>query len=230
MTLILLVLLLLLTASKIPYWMREYRLKHWRRSLNLNQHRAHFQSVFEDVDGFKISRLARASHDAMEYTYGEIEFEPFIALISLTHPNSSTIFYDLGSGTGKAVFACAMVFNMQHYCGVELFTPLHQSALTQKKRLQQVLADKTVTNKIHFINDNFLNVDLSRATLIFINATAYFGPTWEQLNQRLSQVAPGTVVITTSKKLTSKAFIITQTTQVNMSWDVVTAYIHRSIE
>ena len=210
-----------------PYWARAYTLRRWRREFNLKQHTPVFQALFKTVDGFSLSRLARTHHDAMEYTYGEIEFTSFIALIAMTHPSSTSRFYDLGSGTGKAVLACAMVFDMQYYCGIELFNELHVQALKQQHALQQLPGYKQKAEKIHFRNINFLNTDLHQATLIFINATALFSPTWEQLNQKLVNEAPNNaVIITTSKPLLSNLFIVTQTTKVSMSWGIVVAYLH----
>ena len=211
----------------IPYWKKAYILRRWQRSLQLKKHHAVFQSIVNDIDGFALSRSARTHHDAMEYTYGEIDFTSFIALISMTHPTIETRFYDLGSGTGKAVLACAMVFDMQVCCGIELFEPLHTAALIQEDRLRQYPAYTQKADTIHFMNDNFLNVDLSKASLIFINATALFGDSWEKLNQQLlTQTNAGTVIITTSKPLIASNYI-TKTTMVSMSWGIVTAFIHR---
>ncbi len=223
--------LLMLFLLSLPYLKKTYRLKRWQHALHLKQHHAVFQTIVKDINGFALSRSARAHHDAMEYTYGEIDFMSFIALIAMTHPTTETRFYDLGSGTGKAVLACAMVFDMQACCGVELFEPLHHAAVVQKDKLRHVPAYIKKTGSIHFMNDNFLNIDLSKASLIFINATALFGDTWEKLNQQLqTQTTAGTVIITTSKPLiSSTAYDVINTTKVNMSWGVVSAYIHASV-
>ena len=206
-------------------------LRRWQRSLHLKRHHAAFQTITNDINGFELSHFARTRSDAMEYTYGEIDFMSFIALISMTHPTPETRFYDLGSGTGKGILACALVFDMQTYCGIELFDSLHYAALIQKDRLRQFPAYIKKINAIHLIHDNFLNVDLSQASLIFLNATALFGDTWEKLNQKLQdQTKPGTVIITTSKPLiASSAHIMVKTTKVNMSWGVVSAYVHTSV-
>ena len=213
-----------------PYWIKANALRRWRRELNLNQHIPVFQELVKEVDGFSLSRIARMHNDAMEYTYGEVEFTSFIALIAMTQPDRTTRFYDLGSGTGKAVLACAMVFDMQYYCGIELFSELHLAARTHQHALQQHTLYKKQAAKVHFINDNFLHTDLRKATLIFINATALFGPTWERLNQKLTDEVTGkTIIISTSKPLKSASFIIISTTEISMSWGVVIAYIHSSV-
>lgn len=217
--------LLLLPFLLIRY--RKRRIAGWKKSLQLDKHQVVFQELFQNIDGFKLSLLARTKQDAFEYTYGEIEFIPFVALISLTKPTSNTCFYDLGSGTGKAVIACALVFDMQQYCGIELFKELHEASVSRKESLQQSPEYNERANKISLIQNNFLHEDLSQASLIFINATALIGDTWTALNQKLSTLTKGTIVITTTKSLTSNCFITTHSTKVLMSWGVATAYIHR---
>lgn len=172
-----------------------------------------------------MSREARAEHDAIEYTYGEIDFIPFIALLSLTKPDEQTIFYDLGSGTGKAVLACAMVFNVQKSCGIEIFPQLHHAALMQQQRLLELPDYKMKAAHIDFINMDFLQTGISDATLIFINTTALFGETWLALNNYLKHVKIYTTIITTSKKLLSDDFVVKRITTVQMSWGLVDAYI-----
>lgn len=206
---------------------RWWQLKRWRRSLHLDQHEACFLKLFNDVNGFLLSKDARRSHDAMEYTYGEIEFNSFIALISLTHPTSETIFYDLGSGVGKAVIACAMVYPVKKSCGIELFPLLHQAALTQQKRLQRIPAYQTAN--ISFICTNFLHSDFQDATHIFINSTALFGESWQQLCEHLATLASETWIITTSKSLPATHFNLLYKTLISVSWGRVHAYIHQRI-
>jgi hypothetical protein len=220
--------LILLGLIGYPFWKKSYIVKKWRRSLKLDRHEDTFNRLFQDVNGFALSQKARSHQDAMEYTYGEIEFTSFIALIACTNPSPQTRFYDLGSGTGKAVFASAMVFRMQACCGIELFQTLHEAALQQQQKLQQLPAYHHCS-PIRLICGNFLQVDISDASLVFINATGLFGETWEKLNHRLMhELQPGTIIITTSKPLISMPdFQIIHTTRVSMSWGIVTAYIQK---
>jgi len=209
---------------------RQAKIKQWSNQLQLDKHILIYHRLFAPIDGFSLSRKARSTQDALEYVYGEIEFMTFIALLSLVKPGPHTVFYDLGSGTGKAVIACAMVFNVKKSCGIELFHELHTCAQTQQKNLAKVPTYLEITKNIHFIHDDFLTADFNDATLIFINATSFFGPSWEQLNARLAHANHCQTVITTSKKLLSTAYIITQETCVRMSWGIVKAYIHKRCE
>jgi hypothetical protein len=205
-------------------------LKRWKNALALDKHARVFQELYAQVDGFTLSRQARKTKDAVEYVYGEIVFEPFIALLSLCKPNSSTVFYDLGSGTGKAVLACTMVFNVNKSCGIELFPSLHQAAILQQQHLREIPEYQAQADSIAFINGDFIKTELSDASLIFINSTTFFGETWELISKHLEQIKPGSLVISTSKPLHSASFIILRKTEVAMSWGIVFAFIQRRIE
>ena len=222
------ILILLITFFFTRYrrWQQKAAIKQWYKHLDLKKQYANFQQLYQGVDGFSLSRLARAEHDAFEYTYGEIDFVSFIALLSLTNVDANTIFYDLGSGVGKAVIACAMVFNVRKSCGFELFSNLHLTAMEQHKKLESLVGCQEKAKAIHFINGNYLHADFNDATLIFINATALFGDTWIEINQRIEQICPAATIITTSKKLTSHFFEVKRTSIVQMSWGPVRAYIH----
>ena len=223
------ILLLSLLALFSPYLRRKTIIYRWQKALDLNKHLAHYQKLFADINGFELSHNARSVHDAIEYTYGEIEFISFIALLSLTKPNLSTVFYDLGSGVGKAVLACAMVFDVQKSCGIELLHPLHNTAVMQHRRLLQLPDYQAKANAIHLMHSDFLHADFSDATLVFINATAFFGESLHAINHRLKQIKKGTTVITTSKKLSSDDFIVIKITTVKMSWGLVKAFIQERI-
>jgi len=204
-------------------------IQRWKRRLDLKQHEIHFYALYAKVDGFSLSQEARQKSDAFEYTYGEIYFMSFIALLSLVKPGPCTRFYDLGSGTGKAVLSAAMVFKLEHCCGIERFFTLHEAAVQQKRLFEKHPNYINKIDIIQFIHDDFLKIDFSDATLVFINATAFMGSLWDNLSQKTASLAPGAIVITTSKPLISPCFAVQKTTYVEMSWGVVIAYIQQRL-
>lgn len=212
-------------------WRQGLKVKRWRKIWAIDSHLAVYQQLYIAVNGFLLSKHARAKQDCLDYIYGEIEFEAFIALISLCKPNTETIFYDLGSGTGKAVLACAMVYPVKKSCGIELFSVLVDCAKARQQQLSQLAAYQEKSAGIHFYQGNILEASFSEATLVFINASAFFGETWLNLSKHLEQLKMGAIVISTSKALQSDLFIILHRTKVKMSWGIVEAFIqHRQPE
>lgn len=212
---------LLVFRSTLP----KRRIKRWQRTLALDTHRPCFEELYADVNGFALSRAARAKQDAVEFTYGEIDFESFIALLTLCKPHQGTVFYDLGSGTGKAVLACAMVFNVRKSCGIEWFSLLHDAAIRQQQRLSALPQYQQTAKAIAFKQDDFLSYQLADASIIFINASTFFGDYWELISHHLEHVQTGTLVVSTSKCLRSDQFILQKSTYVSMSWGVVPVFI-----
>lgn len=204
----------------------KVKIRRWRNQLNLQKHQKAFQQLYSHINGFALSQQSRLNGDAPEYIYGEIEFCSFIALLSKMQLKNNTIFYDLGSGTGKAVLACAMVFNVQKSCGIELFKLLHHAALHQRRQLLIRPEYSHLNRKIEFIHSDFLKVNISDATHIFINASAFIGETWNRLNEHLAKNASKATIATTSKPLNSPAFYLKDETRLQMSWCIVRAYIH----
>ena len=220
----------LILVITYPFFRQKIQIWLWRRNLRLNKHEIAFNELFANVDGFSLSKVARVKQDALEYVYGEIEFTSFIALLSLTKPNADSVFYDLGSGTGKAVIACAMVFHMRKCVGFEWFQSLHKAACVQQQQLSAIPEYSFLSHTVQFIHADFLTADFYDATLIFINATAFFGETWVNLSNHLGKKTNNNVtIISTSKALKSPLFSIIKTVIVQMSWGCVTAYIQRRI-
>lgn len=226
-----LTLLFLVSTAFIFIWRKRHnmQIKRWKRTLALDKHHVVFCELYATVNGFTLSQRARRARDSMEFVYGEIDFESFIALMSLCKPDSSTIFYDLGSGTGKAVLACAMVFNVRKSCGIELFDNLYHCAELQRQRLKTFNEYQKKSETIVFEQGNFLDVVFDDATLVFINATTFFAEHWLQISRHLEQVRPGAVVVSTSKALASRQFTTKRITPVKMSWGVVNAFIQQRL-
>lgn len=227
---IILILLILIFLFISPRWRTAYQIKCWRRALNLDFHGAHFHTLYASVNGFNLSREARKNCDAPEYIYGEIEFDSFIALLSCCQTTSNTIFYDLGSGTGKAVLASAMVFAVNKSIGIELLTPLQQEAQLLKQKLQEITFYQQLSTEIEFRQGDIFNAQFTDATLIFISSTAFFGERWLKLSHHLEQVKPGACIITLSKSLKSAFFKVKRITPIRMSWGIVNAYIHYRVK
>ena len=219
--------LILLCLAGRKSLLNALRLFRWRTSLNIRQHQRRFNALYAFINGFYLSRSGREHKDSPDLIYGEIEFEPFIALLSCCNIHPKTQFYDLGSGTGKAVIAAAMVYPIQRAVGIELLENLHQCAEQQKNKLAQCAAYTKKTANINFICNNFLDCSIEQADLVYINATAFIGEHWTAITQHLTQLKTGSQCICISKKLISNQFQLIRCTKLAMSWGVVFAYIYQ---
>lgn len=208
---------------------KNRRIRLWRASLSVTRHQQVFDQLYAEVNGFALSKQARSSGDQMTFTYGEIVFEPFIALLSGCNLNEQSVFYDLGSGTGKAVIACEMVYNVAKCCGIELFSVLNECANNQRQTLMDVPGYYAQAMRIVFIQADIRQSSFFDATHVFINATAFFGEVWQEMSTHLEQVRQGTLVISTSKALNSPLFVTQRITPVCMSWGVVDAFIQQRL-
>lgn len=222
------VLVLLIGATLFSY-RKNWQIWRWRRALQLNKHELAHNALFKDVNGFALSQMDRVSQDAIEYVYGEIEWTSFIALLSLTKPNETTVFYDLGSGVGKTVIACSSVFGVAKSCGIELMPSLHEAAKKKAEVLAKMPEYQSIVSSICFIKGNFLDYNLQDATLIFINSTAFFGDVWVKICQYLEIISSCQIIITTSKIMISNAFVVDKVVKVQMNFGVVSAFIHKRL-
>ncbi|WP_367608025.1 hypothetical protein [Legionella sp. W05-934-2] len=211
----------------LPAYFRNNRLKIWRKELDIDKHESVFNDLYLEINGFEASKLARQQKDEFALTYGEIRFQSFIALLSLCKPGQETIFYDLGSGAGKAVVAAAMVFPLKKATGIERLNTLDEQAQQIKQRL---ITHPNYIHKepvIHFNHNDFLLCDWCDGNLIFINSTAIIGDLWSQLMDKLALLKNDAIVITTTKSIPLESYTIIYCTDVLMSWGIVKAYIHR---
>ena len=60
--------------------------------------------------------------------YGEVDYSSFYRVLRKINPSPGGIFYDLGSGTGKAVFAARLTQDFSRCAGVEILQGLHTQA------------------------------------------------------------------------------------------------------
>src|SRR4051812_20387328 len=72
-----------------------------------------FTTLYKDVNGIAISlaERERLQLQDLSFTYGEINPGTFAAILEIAKPQAGDVFFDLGCGTGKAVFCAAMLYD-----------------------------------------------------------------------------------------------------------------------
>lgn len=194
-----------------------YKKRHKATYYNLDakqrQIKLIFDNLYKNTNGAQLSKQDRGNtiKDAFSLVYGEIVFDSFTSILAKAEINTGEIFYDLGSGTGKAVIAAALLYDFSKCIGIEILPALYQSSLEKLNTLPSV---KTV----QFIQHDFFNYDFSDAHIVFINATGFFGESYNTLVQILKKLKHGTRIIISSKLLPSEDFELKHQEVYLMSW------------
>lgn len=168
--------------------------------------------LYHDVDGMQISLNERDRLQIADssLTYGEILPDTFTEILAAANPKPNEVFYDLGSGTGKAVFCAALLYDWRKACGVELLPALYDASRSQLQKLNTLPeVKKHFPEKkfnIEFLQQDFLKTDLSDADVIFMHATTFGPMIWEPLKEKLNQLKSGLRVIVNTKQLDAEYF------------------------
>lgn len=182
------------------------------------------QQLYHNIPSFSLAKQARMQQQlfSYEYIYGEIDYKSFMKLLDRCEIRSASIFYDLGSGVGKAVMCAALLYDFKKICGIEQLQLLHDHA-TKVQQSSEVLK----TKNIFLYQDNILTADWLEADIVFINASAFIGDFWNQLLEKLKQLKVGTQIVVVSKLLPSDHFTVKYSDFLSMScgWVRVGVYI-----
>jgi predicted RNA methylase len=81
--------------------------------------------------------------------------------------NNETVFYDLGCGFGKMVIHIGIKYGVKKSCGVELF----KGRIDCGKELKETYCNDL--DNIQLIEGDFLKIDLSDATVVYMDNTMY---------------------------------------------------------
>ncbi len=190
-----------------------------------------FEKLFSTTNGYLISTQARRrlGTDDKTLTYGEVKFESFKKILAAVSPKKGEVFYDLGSGTGKAVILASLFGDFSKIVGVEILKDLVKTAkqiLKEYKKLLKKYLPEKLEQKIEFINENFLNLDLSEADIVFAHSTCFDDETMKRLSIKLESLKPGSRVITVSQGISSPAFKQIKKELVELSWGQGTVFFY----
>lgn len=187
-----------------------------------------FDELYEDVGGYKVSLEGRRKlgfHDSA-FTYGEVEPEEFIQIINKASPRTGEIFYDLGSGTGKAVILASMFFDFARAIGIEYVHGLHYTALEVLKKYRQAAGK----NNVEFIQRDFLEHSFSDADIVFAHATCFHEGMMQLLSSKLESLKKGARVITVSKSVDSPLFTLIANRDYQFTWGKATVLTYLKAE
>jgi precorrin-6B methylase 2 len=196
--------------------------------------KAIFEVLYNDVNGYIISSQSREKlgyHDKA-HTYGEVTPGAFRDIVSRVHPKQGEVFYDLGSGTGKAVILASLLFDFSKCVGVEILKGLHQTAESIAARYERELKEHLPApahSTVELLNKDFLTCDLQEADIIFTHSTCFYDELWSQLQRKFEHLKSGTRIITVTKTLNSEHMEHLHTGEYGMNWGKATVHFYRHV-
>jgi len=212
----------------------------------------YFLKFYTDDVLEKAKKEAKIESESKKYIkdnfiYGEVNFRS-ISYILLYLNNVYKIkegyFYDLGSGTGRAIIGSVLTHNFEKYIGIELLTSLYNTSMGIKssfdkdfeifyKNNKHLLPEYKTENKpdINFINGDFLKIDLSSASVIFINSTTFSEKLLNDLAMKFNEECQsGCLVVNTTQelsKLDKNKWEFLPYFRRYMSWGIVTINVYK---
>lgn len=129
----------------------------------------------------------------LKTTYGEIKkkgVDTFYNFISQrVDINEKSVFYDIGSGHGKIVLHMSLISNFGKFVGVEIDKVRYMYSEYIKSQIND-------SDKVTMINDDVRNIDISDATVVFMNDLLFDDSDIEFI---ISKLKPGTHLVSISE-------------------------------
>ncbi|KAF0691825.1 Aste57867_17014 [Aphanomyces stellatus] len=156
--------------------------------------------------------------------YGEVDFFGFASLLAMLAPQPDQCLYDLGHGSGRAVFAAALLYPTLHLVGIELVDALFDASRMALHEFQT--RTRPTAGTITLIHGDLTQVDWwSHAGIVFVNATAFSAPLWADVETLLPRLRPTARFVS----LTQTTAVMTLVAQCSVatSWGTEPAYIYQ---
>ena len=201
-----------------------------------------FRRRLQDPDNFQ--------HSDDSLVYGEIDLRGFCNLlldndITLLSSSSSQhdsegrgrgVFYDLGSGSGRAVFAARFLGDYDTVIGIELLSNLHQLAQSVQSLYKFQYQHKLQHRHVQFVESDLLDYDWSDGTVVYIPCLLFDTNMMKKIASHAIKLQRGAYVISLKKfagdnvdhdECFQDAFELTKQQVVTMSWGDSNVYVYK---
>ncbi|MCW5590334.1 MAG: hypothetical protein KIT27_11815 [Legionellales bacterium] len=190
--------------------------------------------IYGNLDARRVSldERKRLNLDNDCFVYGEITYDTFTTMLDIADPKPGEVFYDLGSGSGKAVMMAALLGDFSKACGVELLDALHKLSADQLEKFNQDPRPEFNGKQfnISYLHDDLFKQDISDADIVYINATCFIGDIWEKTVNKLNQeLRTGGRVMLCTKSLPSTHYQQLYSQLMEMSWGPCTINVFKKI-
>lgn len=195
------------------------------------EHALHiFNSLYQDINGYSLSTRGRAELGIEDkaFTYGEIAPDAFYSILKNLPSKPKGIFYDLGSGTGKAVLLAHLLFEFQKSIGIELIEPLSTTAHHIFEQYNKEYSSLIPKNRImELIQGDFTKVDFSDGDVVFMHSTCFPEYVWKKLEKPLKNLKNGAIVITVTRTAPYPFLEFLKSKEYGMAWGRATVHFYK---
>jgi SAM-dependent methyltransferase len=187
--------------------------------LELSEQKKYMRMLYKDVSGYFIPKTEeqQIKNAKSSAVYGEITFSSLNKALEKVNLGPKDVFYDLGSGVGKVIMQAALAGGAKSYIGLELSKLRYDASI---KALQMAKDLKIIKNasKVNFYCEDFLQADLSKATVIYTCSTAFSIKFMALLAEKLSSLKKGLRVISLQDFPEGFGFELLEVMKLDMTW------------
>jgi len=182
----------------------------------------------------KAEREQNQLTDVKSLIYGEVDFHSFARVLRKINPKPGCVFYDLGSGTAKAVFVARFMHDFSATLGIEILGSLDTAAQVVVERFNgggfRPMLNTAFSQDVKCMKGSFLNdCPWDDGDVIFANSTCFDDELMEGMSREAGKLKPGAFFITFTKGLSSEKFEVLERKRYKMSWGPATVFIHRRL-
>lgn len=179
---------------------------------------------------------SNCNHSEDSLVYGEIDLEGFCQLLNDIPHTSNDVFYDLGSGSGRAVFAARFIGDYKECNGIELLENLHQLASSVQSLYKFQYLHKLIHQHVKFVCSDLLNYDgwWTYGTVVYIPNLLFDNVLLDNIAAKAVHAPQGAywICLKQFSNITSfdSIFELIQQRLVRMSWGESNVYVYRKRE
>ena len=172
-------------------------------------------------NSFKEEFEMTTARHSTELTYASSPVSLTYQLAKILHLDDTHTFLDLGSGFGHICFDIHLLTGAKTI-GIECIKERFLFSCKLSKRLR-------LSPSCTFLNVNFFNEPLPKASHIYITCTCFSKETLSKLSQKLSVVESGTIIITVTQALLLHNVELFKSFNATFDWGRDMIFIYRKI-
>lgn len=194
-----------------------------------------FDELYQDVDGLALSREGRGrlGYYDQSHFYGEVLIDSFYEILNRSNPKEGEIFYDLGSGLGKAVLLAHLFYSFSECVGIEIIPELFGKSCDILDRFNRIFREQINQRKklgsVRYMNADFHSVNFLDADVIFANSTCFYPEIFTLLGRQFERTKKGTRIIVLTNPFFLENFQLYHTDRYEFSWGHEYVYFYKHI-